>query len=94
MTDEVKQTAPIRLQSLNIERKGYGPDSGKLVGTVTLMTKGSQIQIRIDEATAQKIVDLCGDGIVKVAQEVAAVMKEDLLAIVSPGDHLLGHSIY
>lgn len=61
----------MQLERLSMQRKSYGPNEGKLEGTISFKNPDGEIQIMLNDDSCLKILALCADGLVKSAQEVA-----------------------
>jgi hypothetical protein len=69
----------MRLKNLYIRRNAsYEANPNALSGTVEFESPLGEVKIAIDEETANKIISLCAEGIVKATQAVSNLMLEDI----------------
>lgn len=61
----------MKLQSIYMNRESYGPNSGKLVGSITFATPGGKVELAMGEKQCERICAAMAENVVEVAQEVA-----------------------
>jgi hypothetical protein len=71
--------SPMVLNDLKIERKRYGENAGKFEGRASFDSENANVTIKITPEMCQKILDLCADALVETANEMADVMRCDII---------------
>jgi hypothetical protein len=67
------------IKSIYLSMKEYGPDKGKLDGTIEFLNAHGEMKVRINNEQAEKIVAILADNLVKTAQETASLMTAQVL---------------
>jgi len=80
----------ITLKNLYVSRQEYGVDKGHLHGKVEFKGPYGSVEIQLDEDLANQVVELCADGIVRAAQQVANHLTADMLTA-DPEQVLIEH---
>lgn len=57
----------------------YGPDKGKLEGSIEFLNNHGEMKVRVNNEQAEKIVAVLADNLVKTAQETASLMTSQVL---------------
>jgi hypothetical protein len=79
----IKKITPMRLEKLEIERKHWGDDAGKLKGRARFSSKNADVAINLTEGHCQKIIDMCADALLDAAKEMSDVMRNDIIEGIS-----------
>jgi len=79
----------MQLERLSMQRKCYGPNEGKLEGTISFKNPDGEIQIMLDDNSCHKILALCAEGLVNSAQQVAQNLTTAIITQTGP---LLEHT--
>lgn len=72
----------MKLVALSIQRKDWGSDKGKLVGTIKLQLRESEVNMILSEEVANKIAALVASDVVRDAQEIANSMLHEVALFV------------
>tara|TARA_R110000868_G_scaffold211349_5_gene461429 strand:- start:308 stop:562 length:255 start_codon:yes stop_codon:yes gene_type:complete len=67
------------VKSIYLNVVDYGPDKGKLQGSIEFISKHGEIKVRIGNEKAAQIVAILADQLVQTAQETAALMTSQIL---------------
>lgn len=68
------------LESIRISRqKNWSDKTFFYTGEVELLGENSSVSLRVSDELCRKIIALCADNVVEVAQETAQLMKADII---------------
>jgi hypothetical protein len=67
------------IKSVYLTVNDYGPDKGKLQGSIEFINKHGEIKVRIGNEQAAAIIAILADQLVQTAQETAALMTSQVL---------------
>ena len=73
----------MELNTLHILRQTYGAQKGQYHGECVFDSADSKVQLSITPECANRILELCADGLVDAAQKVAHQTRNDILASVA-----------
>lgn len=76
----------MELESLNITRVAWGDNAGKLDGNIMFKNPKGKVQIILSDSAAQRILEICAEGLVETAKIVANELTAE---IISHGGNLL-----
>lgn len=79
MTDSKK----IILTSLDVNRRYIGNGVYGYEGQVAFDGKFGSVTLEVNDKFCQKIIDLCADTLVEVAQDMSEIMKGDIIESMS-----------
>lgn len=68
------------VKSLSIYMEDYGPDKGKLKGSVEFVGVHGEIKVRLNNDTAGRMLAVVADNLVSAARETAAMMTAQVIA--------------
>lgn len=74
------------IKSICLYMNEYGPDKGKLEGSIAFLNQHGEIKVRIGGQQAEKIVSVLADSLVQTAQETASLMTAQVLQQAANGD--------
>jgi len=74
----------MQLERLTMQRKYYGPNDGKLEGTISFKNPDGEIQIILDDNSCHNILALCAEGLVNSAQQVAQNLTAAVITQTGP----------
>jgi len=74
------------IKSINLYMETYGPDKGKLSGSIEFVNQHGEMKVRINNAQAEKIVAVLAENLVQTAQETATLMTAQVLQQAALGD--------
>ena len=66
-----------RLEVRRLER--YERGAGSLLGKVEFEDENGAITVHLDDATSQRVLEACAEGVAAKAQEVAGLMRASVL---------------
>ena len=69
----------MQLERLDISRKDYGPNKGLMEGEITFKNPAGRIQLILNDDTCKKILELCAEGLVDSAKEVANHLTAEII---------------
>ena len=69
----------MKIKKLNIERKLYGENEGKLIATIDVEGDGSSMSLELDGKAGEAILKECAPIIAKAAQKKARQFKSELM---------------
>lgn len=69
----------MQIQQMIMTANSYGPDKGRLTGSIKFANDGGEITLNIDQASCDKIVKLCAAALVESANKVANLMAADVI---------------
>ena len=64
----------MQLEKLRIQRKSYGKDEGKFLGSIEFRNDLGSIALRLNSEQCDNIFNICADGVLTVAKEAAEEM--------------------
>lgn len=68
------------LERLTIKRNvNWKDNSVSYVGEIAMTGETANIQLRVDEAMCQKIIEMCAENIVEVAHTTARLLKAEIV---------------
>jgi len=67
------------LQRLEIDRKTYGPNEGRLQGRLQFKSPTSEVTLVLTEDMAQRILELCAGDIVATSKAIANDLRAEVL---------------
>ena len=73
------------INSIYLSMETYGPDKGKLSGSIEFINAHGAMKVRINNAQAEKIVAILADNLVQTAKETAQLMTSQVLQQAADG---------
>ena len=68
------------LKRLEVRRmEAYEKTPGQLVGQVQFEDKNGALTVHLDEATSQRVLEACAEGVAEKAREVAGLMRANVI---------------
>ena len=64
----------MELESLYLTKETYGPDKGKVKGTISFRGSVGKIELVLTHENAQEILRICADRLVEQSREAAVSM--------------------
>jgi hypothetical protein len=68
------------VKSIYLSVQDYGPDKGKLQGTIEFINQHGELKVRVGNERAAQIVAILADSLVDTAKQTAALMTSEVLA--------------
>lgn len=68
------------VKNIYLSMEDYGPDKGKLKGSITFLNQHGEIAVRVGNEKAAQIVAILADQLVDTAKQTAALMTSEVLA--------------
>lgn len=69
-----------RLEIRRLER--YEKLAGQLVGKVEFESEDGALTVHLDDATSQRVLEACAEGVAAKAKEVAGLMRANVITAV------------
>lgn len=69
-----------RLEIRRLER--YEKLAGQLVGKVEFESEDGALTVHLDDATSQRVLEACAEGVAAKAKEVAGLMRSNVITAV------------
>ena len=74
----------MELSRLNITRKLYGANEGKMVGEISFISDGGTIELILSPEACSKILAVCAEDLVEMAKETANNLTAEIIEQDSP----------
>lgn len=68
------------IKSIYLNLQDYGPDKGKLIGSIEFINQHGEIKVRLGNERASQIVAVLADSLVDTAKQTASLMTAEVLA--------------
>ena len=69
-----------RLEVRRLER--YEKGAGSLIGKVEFEDENGALTVHLDDATSQRVLEACAEGVAEKAREVAGMMRATVITAV------------
>lgn len=68
------------VKSIYLNLQDYGPDKGKLQGSIEFVNQHGEIKVRVGSERAAQIVAILAESLVDTARQTASLMTSEVLA--------------
>lgn len=68
------------VKSIYLSIQDYGPDKGKLQGTIEFINQYGELKVRVGNERAAQIIAILADSLVDTAKQTASLMTSEVLA--------------
>jgi len=67
------------LEKLEIERKHWGPNEGRMAGSIKFTNPAGEVSLILTDKHIQEILKICADSIVTISKEVATELTAQVI---------------
>ena len=73
----------MHLKRLEVRRReNYEKGAGSLVGKVEFEDENGALTVHLDDATSQRVLEACAEGVAEKAKEVASLIRANVITAV------------
>ncbi len=80
----------MKFNSLKLDYQQWGKEKGQITGAISFENDISQVNLKINDVTARKLLAIVSEGIVDAAKEVSLMIPESLIPTAVDDSKLLG----
>lgn len=76
----------MELQSLKVEKKGWGKDEGKYLGEVYLVSPEARIALSLTAEQTERIMSVCAESLLAASREAAEALTSRTVLQISKSE--------